>query len=584
VPRMLKRLFNFSSSLALTSTMTVACICAFASPASATTSQIGLQHIDRMADVPQPLQIIDYKQLALDFNEKVFDFNAKGDHWPLIWWDYAGDNFDQPVVGVYTAVGDVRQGPDVNGGRFHEAVTTMGAVLGATLVGIDKRNDRGLNYVAMMKNYFNSETGWNIVQNNTNPDSGSKGGGYARDWWYDVFPNVLFYGIYDLYPREKDFDQIARSIADQFYEADLILKGNYNVSFFDYKAMLPTTNWICAQPDVAAGHAWVLYGAYKKFGDAKYLAGAKSAMNALSSNKTNPSYEVLMPFGALMAARLNAEQASHYDVKKMIEWSIDGTAVCREGWGTVVGRWNGYDVSGIVGSTVDHGGYGFLMNTYDMAWPLVPVVRYDSRYANAIGKYMLNAANASRFFYPQYLPAKHQTVPHLADVTKGVIGYEGLIQRTSHPEYEATTIAPVAQGDGPKWEKGNPDVSQFSVYGSAHVGIFGGLIQTTDVEGILQLDLLKTDFFKDKAFPTYLVYNPHSQSKTVVVKAPNQKSKFDVYDTLSRKFIARNVSKSVKIVLGSKNSGVLVFTPVNGVLSSDQRRTLVNGVVIDYGI
>ncbi|MHB7984919.1 hypothetical protein, partial [Lacticaseibacillus paracasei] len=87
---------------------------------------------------------------------------------------------------------------------------------------------------------------------------------------------------------------------------------------------------------------------------------------------------------------------------KMLAWSFDGTAICREGWGVLVGNWNGYDISGTVGSTVDRGGYGFLMNTYDMAWPIVPMARYNQAYANAIGKWMLNAANASKFFYPQY--------------------------------------------------------------------------------------------------------------------------------------------------------------------------------------
>ncbi len=76
----------------------------------------------------------------------------------------------------------------------------------------------------------------------------------------------------------------------------------------------------------------------------------------------------------------------------------------REGWGVLIGNWNGMDISGVVGSTVDHGGYGFLMNTYDFAWPLVPMVRYNQSYATAVGKWMLNAANAARFFYPAHMP------------------------------------------------------------------------------------------------------------------------------------------------------------------------------------
>ena len=361
--------------------------------ACAQVKQQSIPRVDKMPDFPQPFKIIDYHKLAHDFDSIVYDFDAKGDFWPLVWIDKSHKNYQQDVAGLYTAIGDVRQGPQNNDGMFHEALATMGATLGATLVGIDKSAGQEYNYVGMLKNYFNIGTGWNIMMNNTCPEVALLGGGYGRDWWYDVYPNVLFYAIYDKYPNEPGFEQIARTIADKFYEADTILKGNYDYSYFDYGQMRPMKNNICAQPDAAAGHAWVLYAAYKRFGDKKYLEGALSALSALESQTSNPTYELLMPFGAYLAARINAEHDRQYDLDKMLHWSFDGTPVCREGWGVLVGNWNGYDISGIVGSTIDHGGYGFLMNTYDAAWPLVSMVRYNQAYANAIGKWMLNAAN-----------------------------------------------------------------------------------------------------------------------------------------------------------------------------------------------
>jgi hypothetical protein len=534
-----------------------------------------------MADLPQPLQIIDYRKLALQFDSTVFDFNATGEYWPLVWIDSSHKNFSQNVVGLYTAIGDVRQGPANNKGMFHEALATMGATLGATLVGIDKSNSRNQDYVGMLKNYFNRETGWNIMMNNTCPEVAMLGGGYGRDWWYDVFPNVLFYAIYDKYPDEPGFTEIARSIADKFYEADSILNGNYDYSFFDYGKMKPMKTAICAQPDAAAGHAWVLYSAYKKFNDPRYLKGAISALNALESQSKNPTYEVLMPFGAYMAARINAELNKNFDVKKMLQWSFDGTAICREGWGTLTGNWNGFDISGIVGSTVDHGGYGFLMNTYDAAWPMIPMVRYDQSYANAIGKWMLNAANAAKLFYPKYMPEDHQTIPQMADVTKGVIGYEGIIKKSSYKQHE-NLEAPVAQGDGPLWVAGkNPQVSQFSVYGSAHVGIFGSIIRNTEVEGILQLNLLATDFYHDKAYPSFLYYNPYTSRKTVSIKIDNDK-KTDLYNTVTGSFIARNVAASAAIDLLPKTAAVIVCVPSGGKITYNEGKMLVDGIVVDY--
>lgn len=546
--------------------------------------QINLNRVDKMADLPQPLQIIDWKKLTKQFDQTIYDFNAKGEYWPMVWMENNNNNFKQPVMGMYTAVGDVRQGLQNNKGMFHEALANMGAVLSASLVGIDKSNQNGINFTGMLKNYFNRDTKWDIMMNNTAPEVALLGGGYGRDWWYDVYPNVLFYAIYEKYPNQKDFDWIAKSIAEKFYKADSILNGNYNYSYFDYRQMKPMKNQICLQQDAAAGHAWVLYAAYKKFGDKRYLKGAISAMNALESNTINPTYELLMPFGAYLAARMNVEEGTKFDVHKLLGWTFDGTAVCREGWGVLTGKWNGYDISGIVGSTVDHEGYGFLMNTFDMAWPMVPMVKYQPAYANAIGKWMLNAVNASRLFYPQYMPAAHQTLPEYAAVTKGVIAYEGIAKSSTFDTLYTNLKAPVAQGDGPKWVPGkNPAVSQFSVYGSGHVGIFGSIVEKTNVDGILKLDVLATDFYRNKAYPTYLVYNPYVTNKLVTYFVKGKKA-VDLYDAVAQKFIAKGVVGQRNINV-AKNTSVLIVETISGSrLTKHNGKLLANGIVIDYNL
>lgn len=543
--------------------------------------QVNISRVDAMANLPQPLQIINWKAMALKFDRTVYDFNAKGKYWPMVWIDSTGKNFKEPTLGMYTAVGDVRQGLQHNKGMFHEALANMGAVLGGTLVGLDKSKQQGLNYVGMLRNYFNKDNGWDIMMNNTAPEVALLGGGYGRDWWYDVYPNVLFYAVYDKYPAEPGFEMMARSIAEKFYKADSVLNGNYKYSYFDYGRMKPMSTHICAQPDAAAGHAYVLYSAYKKFGDPRYLKGAISAMKALESENINPTYELLMPFGAYVAARMNAEQGTNFDTAKMLDWTFDGTAVCREGWGFLVGNWNGFDISGTVGSTVDHGGYAFLMNTFDAAWPLVSMVRYKPAYADAIGKWMLNAVNASRLFYPQYMPEAHQTLPGLAAVTKGVIAYEGFAKASTFDTLYQSLTAPVAQGDGPKWVPGqNPEVSQFSVYGSGHVGIFGSIVKETEVKGILSLDLLATDFFKQDAYPTHLFYNPYPASKNISFKVAQAKS--DVYDLVAQRYVARNVSKAVNVTIPALKSVVLVSVPAQGKMQVKNKRLAINGVIVDY--
>jgi len=537
------------------------------------TGQRSIERISMMSDMPESYKMIDWKKKALDFDRLVYDFNTEGEYWPLIWLDDSRKNLDQTTFGIYTAIGDIRQGENANGGMFHESLNSLGSLLGASLVGIDKSDQNGYNFVGMVQNYFNTDNGWNIIMNNTCPEVALLGGGYARDWWYDVFPNVLFYGLADFYPEEGITNEIQLSIAEQFYKADSVLNGNYDFSFFDYGNMKGEKNNICSQEDAAAGHAYVLYCAYKKFGDKRYLEGAISALSAIENLSENRFYEILMPYGAYVAARLNAEHGTDFDPGIWINWSFN-PAVGRSGWGVLVGEWNGYDISGLVGSITDNDGYGFLMNTFDMALPLVPMVRYDPSFADAIGKWMLHAANASRLMYADEIPDEHQTLPDLKDITKGVIAYEAVIHHSNFAIAKEKQ-APIAQGDGPNWIKDNPDPSQFSVYGSGHVGIFGSIIEQTNVKGILRLDLLATDFYRNDAFPSYLYYNPYDVVKNV--ELPEHQG--SVYNMITKEFIS---DKPEFISVPPKQSTVLVMIPEDGVKVIKDNILKIDSVTVDY--
>src|SRR5690606_11828594 len=129
--------------------------------------QIQLSRVEAMPNLPEPFKIMDFKSMAKRFDALVYDETQTGAYWPLIWSDNSRKNFDQETFGIYTAMGDLRQGPEHHDGIFHESLATVGSVFGATLVGIDKSNQNGKNYVSMLKNYFNSETHWDIVMNNT---------------------------------------------------------------------------------------------------------------------------------------------------------------------------------------------------------------------------------------------------------------------------------------------------------------------------------------------------------------------------------------------------------------------------------
>lgn len=539
--------------------------------------QVSVARIDSMPNMPSNYKMLDWKEKAKLFDGFVFDWNNKSEIGPLIWLDDNRRNIDQATFGLYTAVGDIRQGKDSNNGEFHESLNSLAALLGAGLVGIDKTNQDGYNYVKMAQNYFNKDNGWNIVMNNTTPSVGMLGGGYGRDWWYDVFPNALYYAVSDIFPNVEGSDEIQRSIAEQFVKADSILNGNYDYSFFDYGKMQGMVNHIPLQQDAAGGHAYVLLSAYRKFGDPRYLEHAKSAMKALDSQKESRFYEILLPLGVYSAAYLNATEGTDYDIQKMLDWTFDGckNPNGRNGWGFIVGQWGDHEVNGLQGSIIDGGGYAFLMNSIKPAWPFVPMVKYQPQYAKAIGKWMLNNASACRLFFPQEIDDEHQWAPELKNLTNDNISYEGLRREDDYGKESLKGKTPVAIGDGPKWINGNPTESMFSVYSSSPMGIFGAIINETDVDGILQLDCNITDFYAERPYPTYLLYNPYDENKKVTYKTQNPQ--VDLFDIVSKEYLAKDVSGSATIDIPADDARIIVELPTGTQLTNDNNKIVADG-------
>lgn len=537
--------------------------------------QVSIHRVDSMPDMPETYKMLDWKQKAKMYDQFIFDWNNKSEVGPLIWLDDARRNIDQTTFGLYTAIKDIRQGKDVNNGEFHESLNSLAAILGAGLVGIDKTNQDGYNYVKMVQNYFNSDNGWNIVMNNTTPSVALLGGGYGRDWWYDVLPNALYYAICDVFPDVDGAEKIQKSIAEQFVKADSVLNGNYDYSYFDYAQMKGMVNNIPLQQDAAGGHAYVLLCAYHKFGDPRYLQHSKSAIEALLAQKESRFYEALLPLGVYTAAYLNAVEGANYDVSKLLDWVFDGckSPAGRTGWGIIVGKWGEYDVSGLQGSITDGGGYAFLMNSIKPAWPFIPMVKYQPQYAKAIGKWMLNNASACRLFYPEEIDEKHQWAPELKNITHDNISYEGLRKTDDYGKESLKGISPVAIGDGPKWIKGNPTESMFSVYSSSPVGILGAIVCQTNVEGILQLDCNVTDFYVEKPYPVYLYYNPYKEAKTITYQATQP---CDLFDIVAKEYIAKNIKANGSVEIPANDARVIVELPAGTELELKDGKIIAN--------
>lgn len=545
--------------------------------------QTAISRVDQMPDMPQSYEMIDWKDKARKFDAYVYDWHNSGKMGPLIWTDNARRNIDQPTFGLYTAVGDIRQGPARNGGEFHESLNSLATLLGAGLVGIDKTSQDGRNYVKMVQNFYNCDNGWNIIMNNTNPQVANLGGGYGRDWWYDILPNALYYAVSDIFPGVEGADGIMRSVAEKFVQADSVLAGNYDYSYFDYGKLRGGRNHIPYQQDAAGGHSYVLLCAYRKFGDKRYLSHAESAIEALLAQKESRFYEALLPLGCYAAAYLNATEGKQYDVHKLLDWVFDGckSATGRTGWGIITGRWGQYDVSGLQGSITD-GGYAFLMNSIKPVWPFVPMVKYEPQFAAAIGKWMLNNASACRLFFPGNIDARHQWAPELRDLTDNNIAYEGLRKADDYGRPDLKGVSPVAIGDGPKWIEGNPTTSMMSVYSTAPVGILGAVVDTTNVRGILKLDCNATDFYSQRPYPVYMLYNPYADDMSVDYHVKGGGTA-DLFDIVQKRYVARCARRMARVRIPAKQALVVYELP-HGTRLTCAGGTIkaANGMTISY--
>ena len=110
----------------------------------------------------------------------------------------------------------------------------------------------------------------------------------------------------------------------------------------------------------------------------------------------------------------------------------------------------------------------------------------------------------------------------------------------------------------------------------------GRLLAATDVKGILQIDLLKTDWHHARAYPTYLYYNPYRDARTVRLDVG--KAACDVYDAVADRFPARGVSGTTAITVRPDSAVVVVLAPAGPKATRDGRKLLVGGVIVDYSI
>jgi hypothetical protein len=561
-----KYMITFSKNWTQPMGMLLLLLSLFTYPSSAQTGQLDLTRVQQMPNLPSPYQMRNWKQVAIQYDQFIYNTSASGQYFPVLKQKAGGVNYPtlQPIL-LDTYVGSSSSGNQA------EAINIIPSLVGATLMGIDKSNQAGINWVIHAKDFFNKANQQNVYLNGYATTSGN-------DWWYDVIPNVFFYQLYAQYPTTSDFSTQFTSVADRWLQAVQTMGGSatpwtvpqMNYRAFDLLAMKPNANGVI-EPEAAGAISWILYHAWMKTGNKKYLAGAQQSMDFLSGLTSNPSYELQLPYGTFIAAKMNAEVGTNYDIAKMLSWSFDRGSL--RGWGTIVGTWNGSNVSGLIGEANDAGNdYAFALNGFQQAAAFVPLVKYDKRFAKAIGKWILNLSNASRFFYSKYLPSASQDDFSWSSVNdpNSVIAYEALKENSSGRKLYATGDAKV---NG--WAQTN-----LGLYGSSSVGYLAAVVDTTDVAGILLLDVNKTDFFTTSPFPSYLTYNPHATAKQITLSLGS--NTYEIYDALSETIIQANATGNTSINLPANEARLLVYLPQGSVPTISGNRLVLGNQIVDY--
>ncbi|MEX0612714.1 MAG: hypothetical protein WD229_11400, partial [Pirellulales bacterium] len=540
--------------------------------------QLPLAPIDLLPNAPATYQMRDWHETATDFDTLAFNTSATGQFLPLV----RIDNTLQPPqtqtwFGLAAYVGETRTFGET-GEPVHEAIASLGAVLGGTLVGVDKTTGP-YNWVAMTRAYYVNRNSQFVVLNTPFSVSGQSA-------WYEVYPNILFYSIADRYPGQSSLQTILNTIDSRFYYAveDLTAGGtapNFNYTAYDFRTQQPVYNGVWREPDMGLGMAWLQHAAYWRNRESNPTQAA-THLNAVNwslayyeqTTTNNPDYEILMPFGAYTAARMNAEHGGNYDIQKLVNW-VFARSNARPTKIMISGeQWGDEDVGGLMGFTIPNTGanvrgYAFAMNTFATAMPMVPLARYEDRYARAIGKWMLNAANAARLFYGNAHSPQNQSSEFWTGDPQSSVAYEGLRHHWLGGEFDGEELYaagdPLTYGWGP--------LTDFSIYGSAVSGVFGSIIKTTNVEKILQLDLLATDFYHDTAHNTYLYYNPLASTQSVAINLGG--SSFDLYDAVSNRYLARGATSQTFFNVPADEAVMLVLVPSGGTEIRQGRRLLV---------
>jgi hypothetical protein len=534
--------------------------------------------------------LIDWRQRSEDFLRFTLDPVRKGDYLPLMWWDDSKVHWKETTFGLPSYVGMKGQWGVFR--NAHEAIVTMGTVISGALLGQDMTgyvvpgNEQPVNLVRMQEAYFSPEDGVFL------DGIGSRSGG---SFWYELTPNVFAGALVAAYPEEKALTEKWHTACQCWAEATRQMwhLNDFNFQAYDLRAKRAVVQrW--REPDSAAALAYLMQMAHAKWPQEQlFYHESRHALDWLCAQEKNLNYEFFPALGVYAAARMNAEQRTTYDVEKVFRWCFEESAVRGigphqpdvskgDGYGVISGRWGAHDVAGLVGvsrgalSTPKmRGGYVFPMETFMYAWALVPAVRYDTRLARAVGKWMHAAAHSMRLLYPDQLPPEQQTDWAWASKHTTAIPYEGLMEKNNL----TGSPGPFASGDPTNQGWGPCNIGTYS---GALSGVFGAIVRPTEVPGVLALDCRATDFFAAPSFPSTLLYNPRAEKVTLTL--PLGEKPVRLWEAVTHTWISEQPrpGSRVSVTIPPDGAVLVVVLPAEGDASFMHERLYIGSTIADH--
>jgi hypothetical protein len=220
------------------------------------------------------LEIRNWKNVTAAYDTLVFAPSNLGTYLPLLsLWESGEIRTNEPSFGLPSYVGSEMP-------TRGEAINMIPALISASLIGIDKSNQFGKNWVEMIRDFYNPTQG--VYVNNPGGKTGS-------DWWYDTMANIFFYQLKSLYPETSEFNAQFRSIADKWLEAVVAMGGsstpwqipNMNYRAWNLETMKPLDEGVI-EPEAAGAIGWLLYNAYAETGETNYRIGAEWCIESMA--------------------------------------------------------------------------------------------------------------------------------------------------------------------------------------------------------------------------------------------------------------------------------------------------------------